>query len=559
MVKKNSFVPVQDLAGNFIEVPAEEPNITMEVTEIKKRGRPKKYATAEEARKAKIANTIASAKRRKEKQGKGAIIDHLTSIFTGTASPSDYVIFVLAKVALFLLHRKSKKILKERYGIDKSWFPILKLLAEGTKEAYSRAIGQGGANIIRNLAQVVADLPAEDDAEIEQEIDLEGGTGLYSAVKNLANKAKDAVVGVANKVKDAVVDKVKSTIKTTKAVIYGRDDYPPKVRDTISKYGDKIITGITLGRTPLGKPLMTALQLASGNTFSQKLENTPYDKLFHLFMCIEFGDGKIILEKNEVINTENSCKLPKETETKVITSGDMPNGLTLIDTLNKTKERMGGKFFTYSAKDNNCQDFIVAFLTANNIGTETDKSWVKQETKVLFEGNTRLRKIANTLTDIGARVDIIRQGAGHTTEHKTKEGGAVWKGATDPEFLKEYLRKKEEQKKLEGGEIKSNTNTKMANKWIEYVKAYAKKNNMKYNEALKDPKCKAGYKSGEGIFDVLKEVGKAVAPVAIDLASNYAKKKIGGRGIPTSREEYISQLYDQANLGANGKVKLGKK
>lgn len=456
MVKKNTFVPVQDLAGNILMVepvkkkrgrPSKKPvekedeNITMVINEVKKRGRPKKYSTAEEAKKAKSVNTMASAKK-----------------------------------------RKGKKEVEEGEGI----------------------LGD-----------------------------------LYSGAKK--------VVG---KVKDAVVEKVKKVKDTATAVIYGRNDYPPKVRNIISKYGDKNITGITLGRTPLGTPLLTALQIASGNTFSQKLENTPYDTLFHLFICIQLDSkDRITFEKNEVINAENTCKSPKETETKNITSSDIPTGLTLNEALNKTKERMGGKFFTYSAKDNNCQDFIVAFLTANNIGTETDKSWVKQETKVLFEGNDRLRKIANTLTDIGARFDVIKQGVG-------TEGGAVWKGATDPVFLKEYLEKKEEQKKLEGGEIKSNTNTKMANKWIEYVKAYAKKNNMKYSEALKDPKCKAGYKGGEGIFDVLKEVGKAVAPVAIDLASNYAKKKLSGGGMPSSRDEYIAELYNQANLGANGNVPL---
>jgi hypothetical protein len=646
MVKKDNFVPVQDLAGNYIDVPREQENITMEIKEIKKRGRPKKYATIEEARKAKIANTIASAKKRKEKQGKGMFIDHLKSIFTGTAEPSEYVLFVLAKVALYLLHRKSKKILKDRYGVEGSWFPILKLLAEGTKEAYSRAIGQGGANVIRNLGQIVVDNTDLQD-DLEQQVE---GSGLFSNF----NKAVKSVV---NKVKD-----------TATAVIYGRDDYPPKVRDTISKYGDKVITGITLGRTPLGKPLMTALQVASGNTFSQKLENTPYDKLFHLFMCIEFANGKIVLEKNEVINTENSCKIPKDTETKVITSSDIPTGLTLIDALNKTKERMGGKFFTYSAKDNNCQDFIVAFLTANNIGNETDKSWVKQETKVLFEGNDRLRKIANTLTDIGARVDVLRQGAGiidfedmkwgsfskqlkaynsqhnkkldlhnfammilanpdkfqertkkrarfyiniilkkggmideendplfqnplpivanppppppppepepvniptpvATKKNDKKKGGMIgsdpYAGMTDylgrPVVIKNQSAIEAERlKKIRGyGKIKSpNNNISMANKWIEYVKSYAKKNNMKYSEALKDPKCKAGYKSGEGVFDVLKSVGQAVAPVAIDLASQYAKKKISGSGMPTSRDAYIAELYDQANLGANGRVNL---
>jgi hypothetical protein len=37
--------------------------------------------------------------------------------------------------------------------------------------------------------------------------------------------------------------------------------------------------------------------------------------------------------------------------------------------------------------------------------------------------------------------------------------------------------------------------------------------------------------SGKGLFDVLKSVGQAVAPVAIDLASDYAKKKVRGEGL----------------------------
>jgi hypothetical protein len=569
----NQFVPVQDLAGNFV-VPEPvkkkrgrpskkqgEENITMEIKEIKKRGRPKKYATAEEARKAKIANTIAGAKRRKEAKAQGK--------------------------------------------------------------------------------------------------------GLFSSFNKKIKGAVQAVATTADALGKKVKDTATAVKDTASAVIYGRNDYPPKVRNIISKYGDKNITGIMLGRTPLGTPLLTALQVASGNTFSQKLENTPYDTLFHLFMCIELDSRvRITLEKNEVINAENTCKLPKETETKNITSSDIPQGLTLNEALNKTKERMGGNYFTYSAKDNNCQDFIVAFLTANNIGNETDKSWVKQETKVLFEGNDRLRKIANTLTDIGARFDVIKQGAG--TKRK-KKGGMVdegyetppptipltqqqgnsilnaefgathqirlnllqnainnigggtadvrqryrnWvSGFSNPQQVNRYLRifdailafeydgatdvesdeggkikgtgnnpidqlnafntnamllgnqkrtkEQEDLRKLRGyGNKKSPVNNiGMANSWIEYVKAYAKKNNMKYNEALKDPACKAGYKKGEGVFDIVKSVGKAVAPALIDLASQEAKRRVGG-GMPTSRDEYISQLYDQANLGANGRVRL---
>jgi hypothetical protein len=49
--------------------------------------------------------------------------------------------------------------------------------------------------------------------------------------------------------------------------------------------------------------------------------------------------------------------------------------------------------------------------------------------------------------------------------------------------------------------IKNNisVNNKMANKWITHVKKYASKNGMSYRDALRDPKCKAGYKKGDSM------------------------------------------------------------
>ena len=38
----------------------------------------------------------------------------------------------------------------------------------------------------------------------------------------------------------------------------------------------------------------------------------------------------------------------------------------------------------------------------------------------------------------------------------------------------------------------------MPNKWIEYVKQFAKTNGITYRDALRDPKCKAGYSSKSG-------------------------------------------------------------
>ncbi len=52
----------------------------------------------------------------------------------------------------------------------------------------------------------------------------------------------------------------------------------------------------------------------------------------------------------------------------------------------------------------------------------------------------------------------------------------------------------------------------MANSWIEFVKSYAKKNDMKYNEALKDPKLKSAYDKSKGTSKgkkgAVKETGK---------------------------------------------------
>ncbi len=52
----------------------------------------------------------------------------------------------------------------------------------------------------------------------------------------------------------------------------------------------------------------------------------------------------------------------------------------------------------------------------------------------------------------------------------------------------------------------------MANSWIEFVKSYAKKKGMKYNEALKDPNLKKEYDKSKGTSTgkkgAVKETGK---------------------------------------------------
>lgn len=201
-------------------------------------------------------------------------------------------------------------------------------------------------------------------------------------------------------------------------VLYGRNDLPPLVRNKLRKWGNEHIVSITIGRTPLGRPMMTALELASGFTFAEKLEQIPYEKLFHLFLGITTTRHKFTIEKNEVINMGVfHNKYPADTEFKQIQY--IPEDLTTNICIEKTRARMGDKFLTYSAKNNNCQDFVKAFLEANQIGNSDDIAFVKQDTLSLFEGNDTLRKISNSVTDLGAKINEIVYGSGNRIK-KTK-------------------------------------------------------------------------------------------------------------------------------------------
>ncbi len=77
------------------------------------------------------------------------------------------------------------------------------------------------------------------------------------------------------------------------------------------------------------------------------------------------------------------------------------------------------------------------------------------------------------------------------------------------------------------------------NNWIIHCKKYAKEHNIKYCDALNDVNCKNSYKNGEGFKDVLNvvknaansDIGKAVLNKGVEIASDYAKKKINGQGL----------------------------
>lgn len=197
------------------------------------------------------------------------------------------------------------------------------------------------------------------------------------------------------------------------AIVKGRNDYPPKMRDLIKKYGNVPILRMTACRTPVPSLLTSALNAVSFGEFNKRWENQPYDTLFHLDLRLELATRPtmttILLEKNEVLNASLNPKKSKDTECSLIPKNKL---VTLNQLLDGAKKLQGDKFFKYSAYNNNCQDFIIAVLQGSGLGTQSNFEFIKQDTKELFKGLPGLRKFANTITDLGSAVNTITQGTG---------------------------------------------------------------------------------------------------------------------------------------------------
>lgn len=221
------------------------------------------------------------------------------------------------------------------------------------------------------------------------------------------NKSKSKIKKIVSNIKKSVIPtELPNNLGVIKDVLTENNDYPKKVIKIMNTYGNELIIGFIIKRVPVTKMIIKALNIASKGEFNKRLENSEYDKLYHLYLEVTLQSGKkILIEKNEVINMVISNKRPKE-EIKIVSS--FPRNLTINTIMNKTRQVMGNNFFLYSANNNNCQDFLVNILKSNAIGNNYDILFIKQDTQFLFNKLSNLRKLSNTVTTIGARVNPLQ-------------------------------------------------------------------------------------------------------------------------------------------------------
>jgi len=224
------------------------------------------------------------------------------------------------------------------------------------------------------------------------------GSGIIKNIKKIGNK-------VINKISEVG----KQTGKFIEKVINPDAFMPPSVKDIMNSHGQEIITYITLRRNPVSNLITGAMNAVSLGSFQKKLDQQPYDELFHLAMLVQTNNTKFLLEKIERVNVTSSIGNPEGLETLAVPLNGKE--INVFDLINNTKEQMGKtQFLDYDPVSNNCQVFIMNVLDANGLLNDENKLWVKQDTEVLFKGNKVLAKISKKLTDIGASANVLLHG-----------------------------------------------------------------------------------------------------------------------------------------------------
>ena len=236
------------------------------------------------------------------------------------------------------------------------------------------------------------DVYREGDYIPEQEEYVLSGNGLYNYTKKAITSAYNTTKDVAHK------------------IYTGDTGMPPNVQKILDKYGNYKIKYIDIVRNPVSDVLTSALSAVSWGEFGRNLKNSPYDKLFHLKIILTLSNGvRVGMEKVERVKLSIDPRAEKVQD--VVPASLNGQKLTLNELYYNAFNYMGyDKFYSYSSKNNNCQHFILSVLKANGIGNAPEYEFIKQSTEELFGDETFLRKMSNTVTDIGARFNVLTQG-----------------------------------------------------------------------------------------------------------------------------------------------------
>ena len=247
--------------------------------------------------------------------------------------------------------------------------------------------------------------------------ELKYGKKLEQAIAialNMAEKCKKTNKKVVKK-GAGLWDVIKDPIGTLKE---GMEPIPTKLNNistkTLSKYGQEPIQTIQIIRSPLSGFWTGALNTLSFGAFNEIKEKNGYDSLYHLSLLFGMEDETIIIEKNEVVNVSpiKDSDVGDKTEFYSISVPEDTNLDTIID--NTLKYMGANNFYEYDALGgNNCQNFIMNILIANNLLTPDAKEFLFQDMTGItndLESSKRahhLPELVKKITDVASKVSRL--------------------------------------------------------------------------------------------------------------------------------------------------------
>lgn len=199
--------------------------------------------------------------------------------------------------------------------------------------------------------------------------------------------------------------------------------FPKSARDFLTKYKDAKISNFVIRKNPIQSGVEKVLNFISQGKYNEIKEDYAYDTMYHLRLDFEI-DGRIYMtEKTANIQFRNGMTT-EEDEVYKINSDKM---IPLLTAVENTYKKMGSNFFSYDAFTNNCQNYILNFLSSNGLLTNDAKNFIYQPVDDMVKKlPSYVKKFASGVTKVGSVVDKGLQAIGL---RGLKRGGRVHRRA----------------------------------------------------------------------------------------------------------------------------------
>ena len=195
--------------------------------------------------------------------------------------------------------------------------------------------------------------------------------------------------------------------------------FPKSARDFLTKYKDAKISNFVIRKNPIQSGVEKVLNFISQGKYNEIKQDYAYDTMYHLRLDFEI-DGRIYMtEKTANIQFRNGMTTEEDEVYKINSDKVIP----LLTAVENTYKKMGSNFFSYDAFTNNCQNYIMNFLSSNGLLTGDAKNFIYQPVDDMVKKlPSYVKKFASGVTKIGSVVDKGLQAIGL---RGLKRGGRV--------------------------------------------------------------------------------------------------------------------------------------